>query len=37
MNDKTEGKIQGPVRAIIKDKLYDGQLDLSELTLKRFR
>lgn len=34
MVDKTEGKIEGLVRKIIKDKLDDGQLDLCELTLK---
>ncbi|NSW91800.1 MAG: HDIG domain-containing protein [Firmicutes bacterium] len=34
MLDRTEGKIEGLVRKIIKDKLEDGQLDLSELTLK---
>ncbi|MDP4092650.1 MAG: HDIG domain-containing protein [Bacillota bacterium] len=32
--DKTEGKIEGLVRKIIKDKLDDGQLDCCELTLK---
>jgi len=32
--DKTEGKIEGLIRKIIKDKLDDGQLDLCELTLK---
>lgn len=34
MTDKTEGKIEGLVRKIIKDKLDDGQLDLCNLTLK---
>lgn len=34
MVDKTEGKIEGLIRKIIKDKLDDGQLDLCELTLK---
>lgn len=34
MPDKTEGKIEGLVRKIIKDKLDDGQLDLCDLTLK---
>ncbi len=34
MVDKTEGKIEGLVRKIIKDKLDDGQLDLCNLTLK---
>lgn len=34
MTDKTEGKIEGLVRKIIKDKLDDGQLDCCELTLK---
>lgn len=34
MPDKTEGKIEGLIRKIIKDKLDDGQLDLCELTLK---
>lgn len=34
MVDRTEGKIEGLVRKIIKDKLDDGQLDLCELTLK---
>ncbi|MEN8907393.1 MAG: HDIG domain-containing metalloprotein [Clostridiales bacterium] len=34
MTDKTKGKIQGQVRKIIKDKLEDGQLDLSDLTLR---
>ncbi len=34
MADKTEGKIEGLVRKIIKDKLDDGQLDLCSLTLK---
>jgi hypothetical protein len=34
MPDKTEGKIEGFVRKIIKDKLDDGQLDLCNLTLK---
>ncbi|MCX7842634.1 MAG: HDIG domain-containing protein [Clostridia bacterium] len=34
MVDKTEGKIEGLVRKIIKDKLDDGQLDQCELTLK---
>ncbi len=34
MADRTEGKIEGLVRKIIKDKLDDGQLDLCELTLK---
>lgn len=32
--DKTEGKIEGLIRKIIKDKLDDGQLDQCELTLK---
>lgn len=34
MADKTEGKIEGLIRKIIKDKLDDGQLDLCELTLR---
>lgn len=34
MIDKTEGKIEGLVRKIIKDKLDDGQLDQCNLTLK---
>ncbi len=34
MPDKSEGKIEGLVRKIIKDKLEDGQLDLCDLTLK---
>jgi putative nucleotidyltransferase with HDIG domain len=34
MTDKTEGKIEGLVRKIIKDKLDDGQLDQCNLTLK---
>lgn len=34
MLDKTEGKIEGLVRKIIKDKLDDGQLNLCDLTLK---
>ncbi|HOJ09009.1 MAG TPA: HDIG domain-containing protein [Clostridiales bacterium] len=34
MTEKTEGKIEGLVRKIIKDKLDDGQLDLCDLTLK---
>ena len=34
MIDKTEGKIEGLVRKIIKDKLDDGQLDQCTLTLK---
>lgn len=34
MIDKTEGKIEGLIRKIIKEKLDDGQLDLCELTLK---
>lgn len=34
MVDKTEGKIEGLVRKIIKDKLDDGQLNQCDLTLK---
>jgi membrane-associated HD superfamily phosphohydrolase len=34
MPDKTEGKIEGLIRKIIKDKLDDGQFDHCELTLK---
>ncbi|MDP4180944.1 MAG: HDIG domain-containing protein [Bacillota bacterium] len=34
MTDKTEGKIEGLIRKIIKDKLDDGQLDQCNLTLK---
>lgn len=34
MVEKTEGKIEGLVRKIIKDKLDDGQLDLCDITLK---
>jgi len=34
MTDKTEGKIEGLIRKIIKDKLDDGQLDHCSLTLK---
>ena len=33
MADKTEGKIEGLIRKIIKNKLDDRQLDLCELTL----
>ncbi len=36
MSDKNEGKIEGLVRKIIRDKLDDGQLDESNLTLKDF-
>ncbi|WHH59578.1 HDIG domain-containing metalloprotein [Petroclostridium sp. X23] len=34
MSERTEGKIEGMVRKIIKDKLDDGQLDMCDLTLK---
>lgn len=34
MVEKTEGKMEGLIRKIIKDKLDDGQLDLCDLTLK---
>ncbi len=34
MSDKTEGKIEGLIRKLIKDKLDDGQLDMCNLTLK---
>jgi len=34
MPDKTQGKIEGLVRKIIRDKLDDGQLDRCDLTLK---
>ena len=34
MPDKTEGKIEGLIRKIIKDKLEDGQLSQCSLTLK---
>lgn len=34
MVEKTEGKIEGLIRKIIKDKLDDGQLDKCDLTLK---
>lgn len=34
MAEKTEGKMEGLIRKIIKDKLDDGQLDHCELTLK---
>ncbi len=34
MPDKTQGKIEGLVRKIIRDKLDDGQLDRSDLTLR---
>ncbi len=34
MVDKTEGKMEGLIRKIIKDKLDDGQLDLCDLTLR---
>jgi hypothetical protein len=34
MAERTEGKIEGMVRKIIKDKLDDGQLDMCDLTLK---
>ncbi len=34
MTDRTEGKIEGLIRKIIKDKLEDGQFDMCELTLK---
>lgn len=34
MTEKTEGKIEGLIRKIIKDKLDDGQFDLTDLTFK---
>ena len=34
MVDKTEGKMEGLIRRIIKDRLDDGQLDHCDLTLK---
>lgn len=34
MPEKTQGKIEGLIRKIIKDKLDDGQLDRCDLTLK---
>lgn len=34
MVEKTEGKMEGLIRSIIKDKLDDGQLDLCDLTLR---
>lgn len=34
ITEPTEGKIEGTVRKIIKEKLEDGQLDLCDLTLK---
>jgi len=34
MQNRTPGKVEGVVRKIIKDKLLDGQLDESDLTLK---
>lgn len=34
MSERTEGKIEGMVRKIIKDKLDDGQLNMCDLTLK---
>jgi len=34
MTEKTEGKMEGLIRKIIKDKLDDGQLDHCDLTLK---
>ncbi|HHU63801.1 MAG TPA: HDIG domain-containing protein [Clostridiales bacterium] len=34
ISDPTPGKIEGMIRKLIKDKLDDGQLDESELTLK---
>ena len=34
MVEKTEGKMEGLIRKIIKDKLDDGQLDLCDLTLR---
>jgi putative nucleotidyltransferase with HDIG domain len=34
MAEKTEGKMEGLIRKIIKDKLDDGQLDHCDLTLK---
>ncbi len=34
LEEKTEGKIEGLIRKIIKDKLDDGQLDNCDLTLK---
>lgn len=34
MVEKTEGKMEGLIRKIIKDKLDDGQLNLCDLTLK---
>mgnify|MGYP003877620587 CR=1 FL=1 len=34
MAEKTEGKMEGLIRNIIKDKLDDGQLDLCDLTLR---
>lgn len=34
INDPTKGKIEEMVNNIIKDKLYSGQLDKCDLTLK---
>lgn len=34
ISDRTEGKIEGLIRKILKEKLDDGQLDMCELTLK---
>ncbi|MGI6112913.1 MAG: HD family phosphohydrolase [Mahellales bacterium] len=34
ISEPTQGKIEGMIRKLIKDKLDDGQLDESELTLK---
>jgi cyclic-di-AMP phosphodiesterase PgpH len=34
MQDKTQGRIEGMVRKIIRDKLEDGQLDRCDLTLR---
>lgn len=34
MQNRTPGRVEGTVRRIIKDKLLDGQLDESDLTLK---
>ncbi|NTV91258.1 MAG: HDIG domain-containing protein, partial [Clostridiales bacterium] len=34
LNDKAEGKMEGLIRKVIKEKLDDSQLDLCDLTLK---
>jgi membrane-associated HD superfamily phosphohydrolase len=34
LSDPTPGKIEGLIRKVIKDRLDDGQLDQSDLTLR---